>query len=96
MAFYEQIKELKELMKVTETVIKKQEKEQKRHMQNGSIEKLVKLVRPITEELNNNKCKNRVDLLQNEEIFVSIIGVLKKQQESIEELKKKLIPPTVN
>ena len=101
MAFYEQINELKELMKVTEEVIKKQELEQKRHMQNGYIEELVKLVRPLTEYLDyrdnhhttirEEQAKQgqamKSELLRNEEIFVSIIGVLKKQQESIEKIR---------
>ena len=100
MAFYEQINELKDLMKNAEELIKKQELEQKRHMQNGYIEELVKLVRPITEYLDSNGTRESLEkkthyeikkeLLRNEEIFVSIIGVLKKQQESIEELKKKI------
>ena len=100
MAFYEQINELKDLMKNVEELIKKQELEQKRHMQNGYIEELVKLVRPITEYLDSDEKRETLgketqygikkELLRNEEIFVSIIGILKKQQESIEKLKGKL------
>jgi hypothetical protein len=100
MTFYEQINELKDLMKNVEELIKKQELEQKRHMQNGYIEELVKLVRPITEYLDSDEKRKTLgketqygikkELLRNEEILVSIIGILKKQQESIEKLKGKL------